>query len=564
MTAHFGGASDLNPGRSGESGPRIVDGLVFFGRDNRQALECSASVDDLAWFFQRYGIASALCVSLMALRLDPLEGNERVFEAAARDPRIIPCPVALPPSLDRSASAVKEQVDEWVRRGARSILLAPDILKFPASVDVTAPILERAQELRVPVSLLACDQEAAAVLARAYPGIPFLLHYTSMRNRAIPTILENTPNLCLSLTPGQLMHRTLELVCRRHGAGRYLYAGGFPWAEPGSALQELLFAPLDDEARGKVAGGTLQSWIDAVCVPDGPPSRRVEMAPPTEDPLDLAGERRPGDRTEPDAFEAASLRRERLPLDDCVDMHVHAGGWFEFDAYSTTEQLIREMDRLGVKRAWVSHHASMTLAVEHGNDHVLRAVDRFPDRLVGYAVCSPRGRGLGVREVERCVDRGMQGIKLHDANGYAYTDPGYREVWELANERGIPVLLHTWSDLEKSASLFERYRATPTILAHAGAGGRPHLYVEYISRFPQLFVDLCYSRSSFGMVEYFVQHIGAGRILYGSDAPWCSMASQLGRVAFARIEEWEKRAILSGNARRIADGTWCGGSGGQT
>jgi predicted TIM-barrel fold metal-dependent hydrolase len=58
------------------------------------------------------------------------------------------------------------------------------------------------------------------------------------------------------------------------------------------------------------------------------------------------------------------------------------------------------------------------------------------------------------------------------------------------------------------------------------------------------------------MVEYFVQRIGAARIVYGSDAPWCSMASQLGRVVFARIDEWEKRAILGINAQRIAEGTW--------
>jgi hypothetical protein len=53
-----------------------------------------------------------------------------------------------------------------------------------------------------------------------------------------------------------------------------------------------------------------------------------------------------------------------------------------------------------------------------------------------------------------------------------------------------------------------------------------------------------------GMVEMAVRELGAERVIYGSDAPGRSFASQLAKIYGAEIPETAKRQILGGNLRR--------------
>lgn len=56
-----------------------------------------------------------------------------------------------------------------------------------------------------------------------------------------------------------------------------------------------------------------------------------------------------------------------------------------------------------------------------------------------------------------------------------------------------------------------------------------------------------------GAVEHVVDHIGAERVLFGSDLPGRSLTSQLAKVLGARLTETQKEQILSRNMRRILD-----------
>ncbi len=48
-----------------------------------------------------------------------------------------------------------------------------------------------------------------------------------------------------------------------------------------------------------------------------------------------------------------------------------------------------------------------------------------------------------------------------------------------------------------------------------------------------------------------VHEAGADRVLFGTDLPFLDPRPQLGRVAFAKISDDEKRLILGLNASRI-------------
>ena len=112
------------------------------------------------------------------------------------------------------------------------------------------------------------------------------------------------------------------------------------------------------------------------------------------------------------------------------------------------------------------------------------------------------------------------------------------------------VLLHTWGALTELEPLFELYRSAPILLAHAGAA-EPESYVAYARKYPNLYLELCFSGAPYGVIEYFVHELGSHRMLFGSDSPYMSIQQQLGRVLFADIAEDDKKAILIDNPKRI-------------
>ena len=64
-------------------------------------------------------------------------------------------------------------------------------------------------------------------------------------------------------------------------------------------------------------------------------------------------------------------------------------------------------------------------------------------------------------------------------------------------------------------------------------------------------VDLAGSDPSAGFTEMAMRELGAERVIYGSDVPGRSFASQLAKVKGADIPDEAKRLILAGNLKRL-------------
>ena len=81
----------------------------------------------------------------------------------------------------------------------------------------------------------------------------------------------------------------------------------------------------------------------------------------------------------------------------------------------TPAELARQMSRIGIRVAVVSSiWAIFSGDIRAGNDEVLAALDRFPDRYLGYVVVHPAYPELLASELERCLRHPrMRGIKLH-------------------------------------------------------------------------------------------------------------------------------------------------------
>jgi len=242
------------------------------------------------------------------------------------------------------------------------------------------------------------------------------------------------------------------------------------------------------------------------------------------------------------------------PLDlDAIDMHGHIGRYQFAIPDLSPGSIVRVMDRMGVRRIFCSAMRVMTRYTEEGNALVLDAMKAHPERILGYVAVYPFDADTVRTSVLKWLGAGFSGIKLHNNNGFPYSDPAYTPAYEIANERHLPVLFHTWGEpelLDVMRKLSHKYPEASLLLAHAGTCNEEG-YISIARDCPNVYLDPTLSISPRGLVQRLVEGAGSERILWGSDACFLSMAQQLGKVVAARIPEEDKKMILRDNAERI-------------
>lgn len=78
-----------------------------------------------------------------------------------------------------------------------------------------------------------------------------------------------------------------------------------------------------------------------------------------------------------------------------------------------------------------------------GNDWLASLSERFPGVLMGFGSVDPH-RPDAVREVERCADLGLRGLKFHPTmQRFDPADERYYPIWERAQDLGLVLTFHT-------------------------------------------------------------------------------------------------------------------------
>ena len=246
-----------------------------------------------------------------------------------------------------------------------------------------------------------------------------------------------------------------------------------------------------------------------------------------------------------------------------LDVHCHLAGLPGVTPDDRMARLLEYADRFGVDRVCVSMGLTW-LAVptpadfRRQNDQVLAALEHWGERAFGFAYLNPHFVDESLAELERCVARGpMVGVKLWVARRCAdeQIDPIVRRATELK----ALVFQHTWwkatgneageSTPADLAALAARHPNATLICGHTG--GDWERGIRAIRPFGNVFADLAGSDPTAGMTEMAVRELEAQRVLFGSDAPGRSFASQLAKVIGADVPERDKRLILGENLKRL-------------
>jgi predicted TIM-barrel fold metal-dependent hydrolase len=254
------------------------------------------------------------------------------------------------------------------------------------------------------------------------------------------------------------------------------------------------------------------------------------------------------------------------------DCHTHVG---VEQPEKDMQELVRAADRLNIDRICVLGGLTDFIRdpspeeVRRGNEATRRAIEAFPEYGLGYVYLNPKHERQSLELLEEYVADGpMVGVKLWVA--VRASDPRLDPIVERATELGAVIFQHTWLKVggeprrpgggnlpgeSTPSDLVELSRRHPDVQMICGhAGGDWQVGIRAIQEQEQLVLGVAGGYPSNGLVEMGVERLGPDRVVYGSDAPLRSFASQLGKVQGAGISEPAKEKILSQNLRRLMGG----------
>lgn len=246
------------------------------------------------------------------------------------------------------------------------------------------------------------------------------------------------------------------------------------------------------------------------------------------------------------------------------DLHCHLASAAGRTPIERMADLMRYADRMRIERVCVymgypftSRPSPQRLRLE--NDQVLEALAHWHDRAFAFCYVSAEHVDASLKEIDRCVRDGpMVGIKLWVAR--RCSDQAIDPIIRRAAELKAVIFQHTWfktdggnlageSTPDDLVELSRRHAGVPLICGHTG--GTWELGIRAVRATKQISIDLAGSDPTSGFTEMAVRELGAERVIYGSDAPGRSFASQLAKVLDADISSDAKEKILSGNLHRL-------------
>ena len=256
--------------------------------------------------------------------------------------------------------------------------------------------------------------------------------------------------------------------------------------------------------------------------------------------------------------------RERLSRYHIINWHEHVavnGGMRKDEHDRRLERLVQDMALTGMDKCVISrplvgdgHHSFEEIC--WANDTVGDCVRAYPGKIYGLVFADALYGDKMVAEIDRCRrEYGMVGVKMY----YQYTmdDDMQNPIIEYCAEHDMPILMHAGhltqepdksqqarlSGSDHMARAAKKYPNCVFQMAHIAGGGDWLWQLRGLEDCPNVYVDLSGSVLDAGTVEGLVKHIGANRLLFGTDG---SFSASLGRVLAARITE-EERAVIFNN-----------------
>lgn len=242
-----------------------------------------------------------------------------------------------------------------------------------------------------------------------------------------------------------------------------------------------------------------------------------------------------------------------------IDSHTHVDEAPGFGWFDPPETIIRLLDEAQIEQAIVMTYRDAPGPEEGVIEYIAEAVQRYPDRLIGYARMNPRYGDDAVKLFDRAIrDYKMKGLKLHPVSYVMHpaSEPTLALIRHAAS-LGAPTLFHCGDEeFTLPLQIAEAAAAVPEatiILGHMGGYFHVRDAIRVAKRFPNIVLEtsaMPYPR----MLKEAVDALGAERILFASDGPGCDPTLEVEKVRRAGLSPDQEELLFRGNIHRILDG----------
>lgn len=224
----------------------------------------------------------------------------------------------------------------------------------------------------------------------------------------------------------------------------------------------------------------------------------------------------------------------------------------------TAKTLLKQCDETGVQKCLVTSVATTPHHAQSINSFIASEVELFPDRFIGFGSLHPESETLE-EDAEHLVELGLKGVKLHpDIQNFKVDDPKVIKIFEICNEKGLPILLHTGdsrydnSNPNRVAPVLQKFPDLVVIGAHLGGWSIWEEASQKLSKFKNFYVDTC---SSFYALKKetarkIIETYGTDKVIFGTDFPMWRQDEDLEYLFSLGFSEEQLEDILHNNLLR--------------
>ncbi len=389
--------------------------------------------------------------------------------------------------------------------------------------------------------LTIADYQTLAQLARQFPSITFVLGQKIWCDQDVLFNLMKRCSNVMADTSWLHVRNIIELAVKHFGAERLLFATGHR-AQFGAAIGALNHARLTPEQRELIAHGNAERLLHLA-----PLTRKLAVPPAIlqEKPLwqKLA-------------------RGEKIENVEIIDAHTHqagpaASGYLLDD--SNIEQslpgMIEVMDKLGISRSIVISSKALHADTLNANREFAEYAQSYRNRISGYWSFNPHLLGNITQQTleQEFADGFYVGFKILPGYwGLALDDPGFKPMWQFAEKHNLPVLIHTWNDVEPLGKVIPDYPAVNFIIAHAGGGawGREEA-IKLVEKYPNVYLETCGTFCTDWPLNEVIEKIGTDRFIFGTDAALHDAAYEMSALLSMPIPDAKILPILADNIKKL-------------
>ncbi|HWL52671.1 MAG TPA: amidohydrolase family protein [Chthoniobacteraceae bacterium] len=519
--------------------PLYFDAWTEIGPRARKHREESWSLEHLRSEMEQCSISGALVADTQTVHYDPLFANLRLSRLLEGDPRLYACWNLLPPGTGEFPEP--EPLAGLLREhDVRAVAIHPRSNSWDFLSPLHQPFFERLAREGRPVFLARSEiggYDELERFLRACPGLPVVLTGAVWsEQRFVLPLLRAFSHLHLTFERFQV-HCGLERLVADGLEDQLLYGSQAPLRSMGAHRAYVDYADIPESARKKIAGGNLRRLLNGA----GPSAALVN-------------------RSE-DAFMHAA--RHGRPIEH-IDLHMHVldtglnggGGWYRMEQ-GDGPGILRLLRRLGcVGGGLMSWNGTVGCDAVEGNRCTAAALESFPETFWGLATLDPSHYSRSELECQMEAvyrDPRFIGMKPYFHYGVPYHDASYDPWWQYGNRRGFYALLHrVLPDFSEVASLAARYPAVRWVVAHSASDfATAEMAIACAREFPNVYLEITYTPTLRGIIEFLARGAGEERVLYGSDLPMRDPRQQFGWVVFSSLSARAKRKILFENALKV-------------